>query len=71
MADFRHCVAAELCGHPKQRAWHEGYGGRLILGFSHAYHPSCVCSDERSCPLAPPENRISAQITAGERLRNG
>jgi uncharacterized protein (DUF1684 family) len=44
-------------------------GDELVVDFNYAYHPSCVHSDRWSCPLAPPENRISARITAGERLR--
>ena len=44
-------------------------GDELVIDFNYAYHPSCVHSDQWSCPLALPENRISARITAGERLR--
>jgi len=41
---------------------------RLILDFNFAYHPSCVHDDRWSCPLAPVENRLSVDVTAGERL---
>jgi uncharacterized protein (DUF1684 family) len=40
----------------------------LVLDFNYAYHPSCVYDPIWSCPLAPPENRLSVPIAAGERL---
>ncbi|MDJ0497367.1 MAG: DUF1684 domain-containing protein [Acidimicrobiia bacterium] len=42
--------------------------GRLILDFNFAYHPSCVHSNEWSCPLAPQSNRLMIDIGAGEYL---
>jgi uncharacterized protein (DUF1684 family) len=42
--------------------------GRLILDFNYSYHPSCVYSDEWSCPLAPQSNRLMIDIGAGEFL---
>ena len=44
-----------------------GEGGRLVLDFNYAYHPSCSYSDEWACPLAPPGNRLPGPIEAGER----
>ena len=41
---------------------------RIILDFNYAYHPSCVHSDQWSCPLAPPTNSLSFVVEAGERL---
>ena len=41
---------------------------RLVLDFNFAYHPSCVYSPRWDCPLAPPTNRLSVPIRAGERL---
>ncbi len=41
---------------------------RMILDFNYAYHPSCVHDDRWSCPLAPPENWLTAEVRAGERL---
>jgi uncharacterized protein (DUF1684 family) len=41
---------------------------RVVLDFNFAYHPSCVHSDRWSCPLAPPENRLAVEVSAGERL---
>jgi uncharacterized protein (DUF1684 family) len=43
-------------------------GDELVLDFNYAYHPSCVYDPGWSCPLAPPENRLSVPIRAGERL---
>lgn len=46
-------------------------GDRLVLDFNYAYHPSCVYDPKWSCPLAPPENRLTVPIRAGERLPEG
>jgi uncharacterized protein (DUF1684 family) len=43
-------------------------GEELAIDFNYAYHPSCVYDPAWSCPLAPPENWLSAPIRAGERL---
>jgi hypothetical protein len=43
-------------------------GDELIVDFNYAYHPSCVYDPIWSCPLAPPENRLTIPIRAGERL---
>lgn len=43
-------------------------GTHLTLDFNYAYHPSCTYDPRWSCPLAPPENRLSVAIEAGERL---
>jgi uncharacterized protein len=42
-------------------------GGRVRLDFNYAYNPSCAYDDAFLCPLAPYENRLSAEIRAGER----
>jgi len=36
------------------------------LDFNYAYNPSCAYDDAWLCPLAPPENRVPAEIRAGE-----
>jgi len=41
----------------------------LVLDFNYAYHPSCVHDDRWSCPLAPTDNWLTAEVRAGERLR--
>jgi hypothetical protein len=43
-------------------------GRLLVLDFNFSYHPSCRYDPEWQCPLAPPENRLTAAIEAGERL---
>ncbi|HKV44439.1 MAG TPA: DUF1684 domain-containing protein [bacterium] len=46
-------------------------GGRLILDFNFAYNPSCVYDPKWVCPLAPPPNRLSVPVRAGERVPSG
>ena len=41
-------------------------GGRVRLDFNYAYNPSCAYDDRWACPLAPPENQVTAPIRAGE-----
>ena len=36
------------------------------LDFNYAYNPSCAYDDQWACPLAPPENRVTRPIRAGE-----
>ena len=40
--------------------------GRVGLDMNYLYNPSCAYDDRWLCPLAPPENRVTARITAGE-----
>ena len=40
----------------------------VILDFNYAYHPSCVYSDQWSCPLSPRDNWLQLPVPAGERL---
>jgi len=42
--------------------------GRLVLDLNFAYQPSCSYDARWTCPLAPPANRLSAAVRAGERL---
>lgn len=42
--------------------------GRLVLDFNFAYFPSCAYDPHWTCPLAPPANRLSTPVRAGERL---
>lgn len=42
-------------------------GERLVLDFNFAYNPSCAYDPRWVCPLAPPPNRLSVPIRAGER----
>jgi uncharacterized protein len=45
-----------------------GDRGRLIVDFNYAYNPSCAYDPQWSCPLAPPANRLTVPIRAGERF---
>jgi uncharacterized protein (DUF1684 family) len=42
--------------------------GKLVLDFNFSYNPSCAYDPRWVCPLAPPENRLTVPIRAGERL---
>jgi uncharacterized protein len=42
--------------------------GCLIIDLNFLYHASCRYDSAWQCPLAPPENRVTAAIQAGERL---
>jgi uncharacterized protein (DUF1684 family) len=44
-------------------------GEKLVLDFNFAYQPSCSYDPTWVCPLAPPENRLTVAVEAGERLR--
>jgi uncharacterized protein len=41
-------------------------GDALVLDFNFSYHPSCHYDPQWVCPLAPPANRLTAAIEAGE-----
>ncbi len=45
-----------------------GEGGRLVLDFNYAYHPSCFYNSAWSCPLAPLANRLEVPVAAGEKM---
>jgi hypothetical protein len=42
--------------------------GGVLLDFNFSYHPSCRYDAAWQCPLAPPENVLTAAIEAGEKL---
>jgi uncharacterized protein (DUF1684 family) len=58
---------------------HETYGGgrflyasppkdgQTVLDFNKAYNPPCVFTPYATCPLPPPQNRLSIRIEAGEK----
>lgn len=46
---------------------HPLHDGNLWLDFNYSYNPYCAYNDQWSCPIPPPENRISVPIRAGER----
>lgn len=45
-----------------------GGGGELVVDLNFAYHPSCAHDPAWSCPLAPADERVPAEIGAGELL---
>lgn len=40
----------------------------LVVDLNFLYHPSCRYDPSWVCPLAPPENRITAPVAAGEQM---
>ncbi len=40
--------------------------GAVLLDFNKAYNPPCAFTPYATCPLPPPQNRLSLAITAGE-----
>jgi uncharacterized protein len=41
--------------------------GQVVLDFNKAYNPPCAFTPYATCPLPPPENRLSIRIEAGEK----
>jgi uncharacterized protein (DUF1684 family) len=41
--------------------------GRLFIDFNRAYNPPCVFTAFATCPLPPPQNKLSVRIEAGEK----
>jgi uncharacterized protein (DUF1684 family) len=41
--------------------------GSVVIDFNRAYNPPCVFTPYATCPLPPPQNRLSVPIWAGER----
>jgi len=44
--------------------------GRLVLDFNFAYNPSCCYDPSWVCPLAPPANRLTSAVEAGEKYHS-
>ncbi len=45
--------------------------GSVVLDFNEAYNPPCVFTAFATCPLPPPQNRLSLSVAAGELMYNG
>jgi uncharacterized protein len=43
----------------------------VVLDFNEAYNPPCVFTAYATCPLPPPQNRLSLSVAAGELMYNG
>lgn len=41
-------------------------GGKVVLDFNEAYNPPCAFTEFATCPLPPAQNRLKAEIKAGE-----
>lgn len=52
-------------------AWRPGPDGKIILDFNLAYNPPCAFTPFATCPLPPPQNRMTFAITAGEKKYRG
>lgn len=49
----------------------EGGDGQTIIDFNKAYNPPCAFTPFATCPLPPPQNRLSIAIRAGELYEHG
>jgi len=45
--------------------------GRVVLDFNLAYNPPCAFTRFATCPLPPPQNRLSIRVDAGEKKYSG
>ena len=43
-------------------------GGKVVLDFNKAYNPPCVYTEYATCPLPPPQNKMSIAVVAGEKF---
>lgn len=48
-----------------------GKDGVVVIDFNKAYNPPCAFTPHATCPLAPPENRLDLEVTAGEKKYAG
>lgn len=48
-----------------------GANGKTVIDFNHAYNPPCAFTPYATCPLPPPQNRLSVRIEAGEKKYAG
>jgi uncharacterized protein (DUF1684 family) len=39
----------------------------VVLDFNTAFNPPCAFTEFASCPITPPQNRLSFAVTAGEK----
>ena len=42
--------------------------GDVVLDFNRAYNPPCAFNPHTTCPIPPPQNRLTIPIAAGEKL---
>jgi len=48
-----------------------GPDGTTTVDFNRAYNPPCAFTGFATCPLPPPQNRLSIRVTAGEKAYRG
>ena len=55
--------------YPAGRFFYSGMpqDGHVILDFNKAYNPPCAFTPYATCPLPPPQNRLTVRIEAGEK----
>ena len=56
----------DTCGAGRYLDVEELPDGKLVVDFNYAYNPYCAYNDSWSCPLTPPENRLTVALRAGE-----
>ncbi|MEO8348286.1 MAG: DUF1684 domain-containing protein [Acidobacteriota bacterium] len=48
-----------------------GPDGTMVVDFNKAYNPPCAFTAYATCPLPPPQNRLSLRVEAGEKEYSG
>ncbi|MEO8287317.1 MAG: DUF1684 domain-containing protein [Chloroflexota bacterium] len=66
-SDFLQVNADGTLGTAPDDVAHGYAGGEVVLDFNYAYNPSCAYDWRWVCPLAPPENRLTLAVRAGEK----
>jgi uncharacterized protein (DUF1684 family) len=46
-------------------------GARTVLDFNRAFNPLCAYDSKFTCPMPPPENRLTIAVRAGEKAYTG
>ena len=46
------------------------HGKKIVLDFNKAYNPPCVYTAYATCPLPPPQNKLTIAVLAGEKFSN-
>jgi uncharacterized protein (DUF1684 family) len=45
--------------------------GKVVVDLNKSYNPPCAFTPHATCPLAPPENRLTIPVTPGEKKYRG
>lgn len=66
---FRDLTAGQTtASNARQLSTDAPQGGYVILDFNRAINLPCAYIDHSTCPIAPPQNRLSIAVPAGEQL---